>query len=530
LIEFHLFEEGNKIALGSTKFNISSLNRDEMNENSLLLTSKSKGLTLNIGILQLVFLSKNFGNLPSNIEVQDVYSGIILDQLKTYLIPEEVLRESYQKILKMPFEEDRMTLLISLVEKYYFYCENAAILLQMFRFNAYIIKCFELILPKLLDLKKFKVLLTFLTSPEDVAYIKELALFHYLQHKEISMSKTDSFTINQFNDFTLPNIFQECSIEMVNNPNSPYPIILTNTSNELIQFQHSEKVSDWKPQYLEECFGDISAIIENDLLYIFYVGTNGFLNFKFQSKTGWNHHHESFKEAGKVRGRINVVFETLRAHPAVFFIGEDLFVHYFYFEMKWIHVPFKKIYAKGDISAVYEKHRSSSAFCFEGKDNLLHYYFMSNKNWVHEYLPFSKHPVGGSISMVYNSSSTITSIFMKGSQSFVKCFHLKNGTWTSELEIFKEFVKGDIKACINGNTNSPELLFTTQFGLEHYFQKNGKWEKKLHNSGYITSPLACCYNPNKKANEFCYLTFDGTICYFSAQEGAYHATNIVYQE
>ena len=400
---------------------------------------------------------------------------------------------AFNKAVKLPFEEDRMKIIISLAENYCFDTNSCIILFSLFRFTSYKIRLFELVIPKLLDLKNYKNLTKVLNSHEDVDYIQELATFHYLKEaQQHTIKKESSF---QPIPFSLPRVFEDFSIEIISNPKSSHPYIITNQNNELLLNQYNEKKEKWESTYLDECYGDISAIIEDDFLSIFYIGFNGYLNNKYQTKSGWKHHHESFKEAGKVNGRISIVFENQRAHSAIFFPGVDNYVHYFYYESKWNHFAFKKYQCKGDVSATYEPQRKHSAFCFEGKDNQIHYYYADKGNWLHDNGSFSKHPIGGPISMMYDPREKHSSIFYETNKSYVKHFHVPLGAWKVDQLPCKDHVTGDLKACLNQETELPELFFTTKHGLQHFFITKGKWDSKLYDKfGSISSPIAICWN------------------------------------
>eukprot|EP01080_Neovahlkampfia_damariscottae_P004968 gene4968-8562_t len=526
MIDFLVYEENSDEVFGQSSYNLVSLKKDQQEEVSLPLKTKVKGLSIVFGMLQLKFKPINFGKLP-NMQIENLFQGAALDELKKFLIPGDILSNSYNKGVNLPFEEDRMEILKSLAEKYYFDTSSADILISSFRFTSFKIQAFELIIPKLLDLKNYKNLTKLLRSHDDIEYVQELATFYYLKELEKhSMKKESSF---QPIPFSLPDVFEDFSVEIVTNPKSSYPYIITNQNNELLLNIYNEKKEKWESTYLDECYGDISAIIEDEFLSIFYVGYNGCLNLKYQTKVGWKHQHEGFKDAGKVHGRISVVFEAQQSRSAVFFPGVDGFVHYLYFDTKWLHTAFKKYPCKGDVSATYEPQRQHAAFCFEGKDNQIHYYYIEKGVWAHDNGSFSKHPIGGPISILFEPSEKHTSIFYVTNKATVKNFHVPNGTWKNEQINCKEIVKGDLKACVNQKTNHSEFFFTTKHGLEHFYWNGKKWENKLYDKfGSVSSPIACCWNEITETIDIAYFTTFENLHYLRSNGKEYQLIDIPY--
>jgi hypothetical protein len=272
----------------------------------------------------------------------------------------------------------------------------------------------------------------------------------------------------------------------------------------------------------KDCGGDLSSVYEPQRSHsaLFYRGFDGYLKYAYISNGNWNV-SDIYQQAGKVGGRISSYWDDNRKHSACFFVGEDGRVHHYYVENStWKLESFSDYPCTGDLSAVYEPQRNSPAFVYDSYGQL-HYYYFSN-GWQFDRSTF-KSPVQGAISAVFEKQRSHTAIYYASDNGDLAYWYVSNGAWQGTTNFFQGAVVGDVQSIFNDSTNHSEVIYSVNGGIQHYSVQNGAWVSQFHNVD-VVSTLSACYQPNRKAIEFFYLSSNQARNYMYHNGNSFNAS------
>eukprot|EP01080_Neovahlkampfia_damariscottae_P001767 gene1767-536_t len=317
-----------------------------------------------------------------------------------------------------------------------------------------------------------------------------------------------------YQSIPIGSLIDKGSLDIIYDPNYLNTSVFCNKDGELIYYFNANGM--WENYSLGKCSGDISVVKHKHDIFLFFVDQNNHLNFQKKTQGSWISHKKSF-EKYRVKERISAIFEIQRDHPAVFFKDDNGIIHYAYYESEWKvdNKSFQNYPCIGDLSAVYEENRNHAGLFYHGENNKIHHWYVEKKKWIHDTTSFSKTNIGGCISAIYNSSRSHSEIFVVSEYSTV-IYYSHNVNWKIEDNLFDQEVYGDLQACYNPISGSPEVIYTSKLGgLEHYsFDIENKWKSVSHFESKPFSPIGITFSDHRKSIEFFYMSYDHSGHYY----------------
>eukprot|EP01080_Neovahlkampfia_damariscottae_P007431 gene7431-11754_t len=301
---------------------------------------------------------------------------------------------------------------------------------------------------------------------------------------------TDLFSLSKSFHFSFDQLLRIGSCDIVHDDTTGSDDVYFSKNGSLFHAFKKPQIDDWNINRIASSSGDISAIFEvsNNHSAVYFVNEEGYLSYcYFDSK--WN--FERFKSIGKVRSRISGVYESNRSHSAVFCLVENSIFYIFNENGSWRTDSsiFKKYPCNGDLSAVFHQKYSKSALLYEGKDGYIHYWIMNNSNPIHKILSNSK-PNGGIMKSVYDSSiSQLVLVYSDGKTGDLFYSDIKA---ENEVKPIQKKSTGDIQLFCNLETKTIELVYPS--GSEMlFFSLNQEGIKEIAQiKSYCISPIAMC--------------------------------------